>query len=623
MYVIGTAGHVDHGKSTLVKALTGIDPDRWAEEQRREMTIDLGFAWLTLPSGRTVSLIDVPGHERFIKNMLAGVGGLDAALLVIAADEAIMPQTAEHLAILDLLGITHGIVVISKADLVDAEWLALVQDEIADQLAVTSLATAPIVPVSARTGQGLDALRATLDQVLDMTPTRSVAQGMPRLPVDRAFTIGGFGTVVTGTLLDGPLRVGQEVELLPQGLPARVRGLQSHNAKLTEVLPGNRVAVNLAGIHHSAIARGDLLALPGALRPTQMIDLRLRVILAAPQSIEQNMRLDLFVGAAEVLCRATLLDAEVLPPGAEGWVQLRLERPIAVQRGDRCILRIPSPSLTVAGGTIVDAHPPRHRRFRPDVADRLDTLARGTPDELLFQALGDGAPQFWSDVLQASAMTEAIAREALDTLLANQRVLALHDDPVNVTPTVVLTPAGWAALEQRMLPALRAFHTRLPLRRGMPREDLRQRLRLPPRMFTLVLGEAQQRGLIAADTVSIWLANHDPQPTPAERRVLDSYLAAMARTPYGPPTPDFDAELLAWMLERRMLIKIAADIYFLPGTYAELIEWLRVTISTAGSVTVGQFRDAFGSSRKYALAFLEHLDERNITRREGEGRVLA
>jgi selenocysteine-specific elongation factor len=626
MYVIGTAGHVDHGKSTLVKALTGIDPDRWEEEQRREMTIDLGFAWLTLPSGRTVSLIDVPGHERFIKNMLAGVGGLDAALLVIAADEAVMPQTAEHLAILDLLGVAHGVVVLSKADLVEPEWLALVQEDVAARLAGTSLADAPIVPVSARTGQGLDQLRAVLDQVLDQTPTRSAAQGAPRLPVDRSFTIGGFGTVVTGTLLDGPLHVGQDVLILPAGLPARVRGLQSHNAKLTTALPGNRVAVNLAGVHHSAIARGDVLALPGTLKPTQIIDLRLRVIPAAPQPIAQNTRLDLFVGAAEAPCRVTLLDAETLPPGATGWVQLRLERPVAVQPGDRCILRIPSPSFTVAGGTVVDAHPPRHRRFRAEVTARLDTLARGAPDELLLQALGVGAPHLWSDVLEASGMADVVAGEALATLEAQGSVIVLRADRASavVQPSdVLLTPAGWAALEQRLQSALRAFHTRLPLRRGMPREDLRQRLRLPPRIFGPVLAEAQRRGLVAADAVSVWLTGHDPQPTPQERRALDAYLAAMARTPYGPPAPDFDAELLAWALERRLFIKVADDIYFLPATYAALIDWVRTTIASAGSVTVGQFRDAFGSSRKYALAFLEHLDERNITRRAGEGRILA
>jgi selenocysteine-specific elongation factor len=619
MYVIGTAGHVDHGKSTLVKMLTGIDPDRWAEEQRREMTIDLGFAWLTLPSGRTISLIDVPGHERFIKNMLAGVGGLDAALLVIAADEAIMPQTAEHLAILDLLAIRHGVVVLSKADLVDAEWLALVQEDVAAQLSSTSLADAPIIPVSARTGTGLDQLRTTLDQVLAALPTRSNAHGIPRLPIDRAFTIGGFGTVVTGTLLDGTLSVGQEVTLLPQDLRARVRGLQSHNTKLTTALPGSRVAVNLAGIHHSAIVRGNLLTLPDTLRPTQVLDLHLRVVAGAPAPLEQNMRLDLFVGAAEVACRITLLAHDTLAAGEVGWVQARLEQPIAVQRGDRCIVRIPSPSLTVAGGTIVDPHPPRHRRFRAEVIARLETLARGTPDELLLQALGNGAPLLWSDLVAASGMPEALAHEALAQLRTTAAVLALGGDP----PDAVLTPAGWVALEQRLLPTLRAYHTRYPLRRGMPREELRQRLRLAPRLLPSVLAEAVRRDLIATDATSAWLQSHNPQPTPTERRALDAHLAALARTPYSPPTPPFDPELLAWALERNLLVKIADEVYFLPATYSELLAWVEQTIRSSGSVTVGQFRDAFGSSRKYALALLEHLDARNITRRVGEGRVLA
>jgi len=264
MYVIGTAGHVDHGKSTLVKTLTGIDPDRWAEEQRREMTIDLGFAWLTLPSGRSVSLIDVPGHERFIKNMLAGVGGLDAALLVVAADESLMPQTMEHLAILDLLEVRHGVVAITKADLVDPDWLALVSEEVAARLRGTSLVNAALVPVSARSGLGLDALRSALDRALDATPSRTIARGAPRLPVDRSFTIGGFGTVVTGTLIDGPLSVGQELLVLPAGLRARVRGLQSHKQREETALPGTRVAVNLAGVHHSEVARGDVLASPTA-----------------------------------------------------------------------------------------------------------------------------------------------------------------------------------------------------------------------------------------------------------------------------------------------------------------------------------------------------------------------
>ena len=311
MYVVGTAGHVDHGKSTLVKILTGIDPDRWEEEQRREMTIDLGFAWLKLPSGQTVSIIDVPGHERFIKNMLAGVGGIDAALFIVAADESVMPQTQEHLAILDLLDVAHGVVVLTKADLVDDDWLSLVQDDVRSRLSGTVLANAPIVAVSARSGRGITELLATLEQVLSQTPSRSVANGIPRLPIDRSFTIGGFGAVVTGTLIDGPLTIGDEVEILPKGLRARVRGLQLHQQRTEIALPGSRVAVNLAGVSHHDLVRGDVLTLPGRVRPTDVIDARLRLASGVPP-IEQNDRLELFVGACEVPCRVTLLDTEIL-----------------------------------------------------------------------------------------------------------------------------------------------------------------------------------------------------------------------------------------------------------------------------------------------------------------------
>jgi selenocysteine-specific elongation factor len=622
MYVVGTAGHVDHGKSTLVRALTGIDPDRWEEEQRREMTIDLGFAWLTLPSRRNVSLIDVPGHERFIKNMLAGVGGLDAALLVIAADESVMPQTVEHLAILDLLEVRHGVVVLTRADLVDAEWLALVEEEVRARLKDTSLADAPIVAVSARTGQGLDTLLTTLDRVLDATPSRAAATGAPRLPVDRAFTIAGFGTVVTGTLLDGPLRVGQEVVILPAGRPARVRGLQTHKQRCETALPGTRVAVNLAGVRHTEVARGDVLALPGALRPTTLLDMRLRVLGDAPAPLEQNTALDLFIGAAEVRCRLTLLDAEALAPGSSGWAQLRLERPVAVMRGDRGILRVASPSRTVAGGVVVDPYPPRHRRFRPEVIAGLEARLRGDPLEVLLETLGDGPPRPWAEV---RAETGLLDWRSLAPLMAAGRVIWLGappEQPEAVDDGWLVSAAGWAQLEARLLPALRAYHGRYPLRRGMPREEARQKLRLPARALGAALDEAAQRGLVELDETRVWLAGHDPRPSPEQWAAIEAALAAMRRAPYGPPAPALDEELLAWTLEQGLVVRLAPDVFLLPETYAELLAWVRATVAAEGSVSVAMVRDRFGSSRKYAVAFLEHLDARKITRREGEGRVL-
>ncbi|RRR75297.1 MAG: selenocysteine-specific translation elongation factor [Candidatus Viridilinea halotolerans] len=619
MYVIGTAGHVDHGKSTLVKSLTGTDPDRWAEEQRRAMTLDLGFAWFTLPSGRVVSLVDVPGHERFIKNMLAGVGGLDAALLIVAADEAVMPQTLEHLAILDLLEVRHGLVVLTKADLVDGPWLDLVREEVGERLRGTSLADAPLVAVSARTGAGLPALCQALDTLLAATPTRSSAQGSPRLPIDRAFTIGGFGTVVTGTLLDGPLALGCDVEVLPAGRKVRVRGLQIHGSKTELALPGSRVAVNLAGVHPSELARGDVLALPGVLRPTQMLDLRLRVLADAPAPIEQNAALDLFSGTSEVACRVTLLDAERLDPGVSGWVQLRLATPVALLRGDRCILRVASPSRTVAGGSVVATHPLRHRRFRPEVLAQLEILARGEPADLLLQALSAGMPCSWEEIMSASGLSAAQVRQLGAQMAAASRLVLLNDEP---NLPLLISINGWQQLSARLQDILRAHHRRYPLRRGMSREELRQKLGLTPHRLTPVVNEAARQALVARNETSVWLQGHAPRPDTAGQQALDAALGAMARRPYSPPNPDLDSELLAWALEQQMLVRVAPDIFFLPATYAELEAWVRHTIACEGSISLNHIRDHFGSSRKYALALLEHLDERKITRRSGEGRVL-
>jgi selenocysteine-specific elongation factor len=334
MSCIGTAGHIDHGKSTLVKAMTGIDPDRLAEEKERGMTIDLGFAWLKLPNGREVSIVDVPGHEGFIKNMLAGVGGIDAALLVIAADESIMPQTREHLAILDLLRVRRGVVALTKADLVDEEWLELVREEVSDLLATTTLANAPILPVSAVTRQGIPELLAELERMLDEAEERQDT-ARPRLPIDRVFTMTGFGTVVTGTLIDGSLKTGQEVEILPQGVKTRIRSLQTHRHSVDTALPGNRTAINLAGIARSELARGNVVTLPGQLRTTMLIDAHLQLLAGAPYPLAHNTLVDFFSGSQEIPTRVRLLDTDELQPGKSAWVQLRLSRPAVLARRDR------------------------------------------------------------------------------------------------------------------------------------------------------------------------------------------------------------------------------------------------------------------------------------------------
>jgi selenocysteine-specific elongation factor len=626
MYVIGTSGHVDHGKSTLVEALTGINPDRLAEEQRREMTIDLGFAWLTLPSGKQISIIDVPGHERFIKNMLAGVGGIDAALLIVAADEGIMPQTEEHLHILDLLQVEHGLVVLTKQDLVEDEWLELVAEEVRERLKGTVLADAPLLPVSARTGTGLEALKQAIDDLLEELPPRAVEQGVPRLPVDRVFTVGGFGTIVTGTLLDGPLVLGAEVAIEPPGVRGRVRGLQTHGAKIERALPGTRVAVNLSGIAVDQIRRGDVLTLPGAMKPTNMIDLRLRLVHGAPRPLKQNDALDLFVGAAEVPCNLTLLDAEEVSPGGEAWAQLRLREPIVAVRGDRCVVRIPSPSLTIGGGQVVDAHPRRHRRFRPEVLRSLETLARGTPAELLVEAAGTEGPVDWASLRRASGLDASEARAALEDALQRRAIHVLGAHDAVAEDTLLIADRGWLRLSEQIDTILEEFHRRNPLRAGIPREELRNRSGIrAAKAFNEVMNRAAVQGLVEVDEATIRKPGFQPQLTPAQRVAVDRVLQAFAAAPWSPPTraewEPLGSDLLSYLIESGQLVRVSPDVLFSGEGYAKLVEWTTRRLNAGEEVTVALLRDQFATSRKYALAFLEHLDDRKITRRQGDVRV--
>ena len=624
MFVVGTAGHVDHGKSTLVKALTGIDPDRLREERERAMTIDLGFAWLTLPSGRQVSVVDVPGHERFIKNMLAGVGGIDAALLIVAADEGPMPQTAEHLAILDLLGIERGLVVLTKRDLVDGDWLDLIREEVRERLRGTTLAAAPIVAVSATTGAGLDELRAALDELLDQTPARP-ATGAPRLPIDRVFTISGFGTVVTGTLSDGPLTVGQEIEIVPAGRRGRIRGLQSHRAKVGEAQPGSRVAVNLAGLAVDDLRRGDVLTTPGALSASDRLDVQLGLTADAPIELEQNDELDFFLGADELPARVTLLDVQRLRPGETGWVQLRLARPIAALKGDRFIVRRPSPSITVGGGVIVDPSPRRHKRFHEATLDKLATLAIGTPDELLLQALADG-PLDRKTLGERAGLDAESLRDALAVTLANGAVRALTGNPDSPRPADVMVAATvWEGVCARMQGLLADYHRGFPLRVGMSKEEFKSRHALPPRLYDAVIAAAVREEVIVEEGTTFRLPEHRITFTPEQQARCDRFLAALRAQPFAPPSPaDFGItpELVAALAATGAVRRIDEGVAFVAAAYDEILATTTAMIAAEGSITVASFRDRFASSRKYALAVLDHFDKLGITRRVGDERVL-
>ncbi len=636
MHVIGTAGHVDHGKSRLVEALTGIDPDRLKEEKEREMTIDLGFAWLTLPSGESVGIVDVPGHRDFIENMLAGVGGIDAALLVVAADEGVMPQTREHLDILNLLGVKNGLVALTKIDLVeDEEWLELVQLDVAELLENTALANAPMVLVSAKTGQGLETLLEELDKLLKNVPPRRDL-GRPRLPVDRVFTIAGFGTVVTGTLVDGHLQVGQEVEILPQGWKTRIRGLQTHKQKIEQAVPGSRVAINLTGVSKDQVQRGDVVTIPGWLKPTMLVDVHLRYLASAPRPLRHNASLKFFSGSAEVMAKARLLDRETIPPGEDGWVQLRLARPVALARGDRFIVRQPSPAITVGGGQVVDPHPRgRHRRFRPEVVERLTILARGGPEEILLQSLEVNQPCQIRTLVERSGLGMDEATHALQRLLNDKRLIVLdsrfeelHEiEQLVAGNSYVVSATGWEKLLEKLVAVVQEYHEKYPLRQGIPREELKSQLKLSTRLLNGVVYRAAREGKLVDEEATLRLPEHRVKFSSEQERRIQKLLAVFRESPYTPPSVAeckamVGTEVLDALIEQEKLVQVSEDVLFLKETYEEMVERVVEHIKEKGAITVAQVRDMFAASRKYALALMEHLDERKVTRRVGDERVL-
>ncbi len=630
MHVIGTAGHVDHGKSTLIAALTGIHPDRLKEEQEREMTIELGFGWFTLPNGEEIGIVDVPGHRDFIGNMLAGVGGIDAALLVIAADEGVMPQTREHLAILDLLQIPTGLIALTKIDLIeDPDWLDLVETDIRAVLRGTVLQDAPIVRVSARTRAGLSELTRTLSLLLQNQPPRPDL-GRPRLPIDRVFTMPGFGTVVTGTLSDGHFSVGDEVEILPAGLRARIRGLQTHHKKIEVAVPGSRTAVNLSGVEVEQIQRGDVLTRSGQYQATRRLDLRFRHLAEASAPLRHNSEVKFFLGSGKTLATVRLLGAESLPPGAEGWLQIELHQPVVAVRGDRFILRRPSPGETIGGGIVVDPHPKaRHKRFDEAVLRSLEALGRGSPPEVLLEAALALGPAPLRDVIARSRLDKPAAEAALQELLQTSQIVQLGE--------ILIAASHYSALEQNVLAILSDYHRTYPLRRGMLREELKSKLKLSASAFGLLITRLIAQGTLTENTAPAggqrsavkWLAlpGHAVRFSPGQQKQVDSLLAKFAAAPFGPPSVKecqamVGEDIFAALVDEGLLVQVSPEVVFRFQDYQTMLEGIRTAIQQKGETTLAEVRDLFGTSRKYAQALLEHLDAIGVTVRVGETRKL-
>jgi selenocysteine-specific elongation factor len=625
--VIGTAGHVDHGKSTLVKALTGINPDRLREEQEREMTIDLGFAWMVLPGNLEVGIVDVPGHRDFIDNMLAGVGGIDAVLFVIAADEGVMPQTCEHLAIINLLQIPKGIVALTKCDMVDdSAWLELVEEDIRKTTQGTVLEDAAIIRVSAKTGKGLEDLRLELVHLLQEIPERPDFQ-RPRLSIDRVFSLTGFGTVVTGTLLDGTLHTGDEVVILPQGLKARVRGLQTHKRKMESIPPGSRAAVNLTGVDMDQVRRGNFLAAPEKYQATSRLDAQVSVLADAVSTLKHDQEMKFYIGAKEAPTRVRVLGEEEIQPGETGWVQLEFKEPIVAVRGDRFILRRPSPAETMGGGFVVDPHPnQRHKRFQQEVLDKLAIQAQGSPEELLHQtALKIGITDV-GKLIAGVKLSEETIQSALARLIEDQRIIILMDTE-KLSDRILAANEVVQSLVKQVKQELQQYHQVYSLRQGMPREALKSKLKLAQREFLAVITYMMQKGIVKGETT--WLALPEFQITLnlVQKQTLEKLLGQFVSAPYDPPgvkecLQQVGGEMLNFLLENGTLIKVSEDVVFRVDDYGVMKDWVERTIESEGSLTVASFRDHFRTSRKYALAMLEHLDAIGFTYRDGDVRRL-
>ena len=629
MRVIGTAGHVDHGKSALVQALTGTHPDRLKEEREREMTIDLGFAFFNLPDGEEVGIVDVPGHRDFIENMLSGVGGIDAALFVVAADEGVMPQTREHLAILDLLQIPGGLIALTKTDLVrDPEWLDLVEAELFSVFLGTVLETAPVLRVSARTGEGVEDLALALAGILSRRPRRPDL-GRPRLPIDRAFSIAGFGTVVTGTLVDGHLRTGDDVEIMPGGLRARVRGLQSHNRGEEAIGPGSRAAVNLSGVRVDQAPRGSWVVRPGAYSAARRLDLELNLLPQAAQALKHDDEVKFFTGAAEVMGRARVLGADEIAPGAGGWIQLELADPVIARRGDRFILRRPSPAETIGGGAILDPAPPgRHKRFTRRLIARLESLSGGSPESVIVEALRSRGAARLAEVRTASAVDSDEAISIIRELVRDGAIVPLTGDPAEPSGEMLLADGDyWSTLVERFFTTLDNFHDKYPLRSGMPREELRSRLRMDASLFNAAVRVLIDSARLAVSGSILARDGFQVRFTESQARQAEALNSRLGEDRFSPPSiaalrEQAGSELVDALVEMGDLIQINPEIVFRSPDYEEMAAAVREMIGENGALTVAEFRDRFGTSRKYALAVLEHFDAIGVTERDGDARRL-
>lgn len=627
--IIGTAGHVDHGKTRLIKALSGIDTDRLEEEKKRGITIELGFAHIPNDAGYNIGVIDVPGHEKFIKNMLAGIGGIDFVLFVVAADEGIMPQTREHFEILQALGIDDGIIAITKTDMVDEEWLELVQEDIRDYVEGSFLEGKPMIPVSAKSGENIDLLEEEIIRKCDRESKRIEAPEMFRLPVDRVFTKSGFGTVVTGTLMDGTCSLNDEVHVFPEETPAKIRGIQTYGNDVEQAVAGQRTAINLSGVRKEDIRRGDVIAAKGAVSVTGMLDVKLKIFDSSERMVLNNSRVHLYCGSKEVLTKVILMDRDALSAGEEAYVQFRLEEPIAVRRGDRFIIRFYSPIITIGGGEILDAVPEKHKRNRENVLEGFRMLESGNISDIF--VLKTGGHKFYSKelLLQELGMLPETGNREIERCIEEDKLVELEDG-------TILAASKFQMMTDRLIQLLQEYHESNPLAEGMPKQELQSRLRDTWHIQEdkIILGAVHRLMNLGTltdcgKTVSMqgFEAVLTPEQEKLKERIAGIYKDAGIEIPKNDEiyALDSDKRVINAIFDR--LYKEGVLVKVDPSYNISQEGWNRVaaaarTAGAEGSFVLADFRDTLNTSRKYASVYLAALDRAGITVFDGERRRL-
>ncbi len=629
--ILGTAGHIDHGKTSLIKAVTGTNTDRLKEEQLRGITIELGFASLDLPSGRHLGIVDVPGHEKFVKNMVAGATGIDMVAMVIAADEGVMPQTREHMEICSLLGVEHGLVALTKIDMIDEEWLELVEEDIREFVAGTFLEDKAIVPVSSANGEGIDTFVAALDDLSGQIPERS-SSNLFRLPVDRVFTMKGFGTVITGSLMSGKVKVGDNVMIYPSGIPSKVRGIQVHGESVEAAHSGMRTAINFQGLEKASIERGQVLSTANALLPSYMVDVSLHYLESNKKKIKNRSRVRLHTGTSEIMGNLILLEQEGLRPGEDTVAQIRLDVPVAVVRDDRFVLRSYSPVRTIGGGRVLNPVPEKHKRFRSEVVEGLNRLITDDLEDVIayhVMAAGVRGVSF-SALMIMTNLSEKPLDKYLQAMLSRKDVIQIDKDQ-----RLFVHKAGFEGLQKDMAMHLQAYHDKNPLKTGMPKEELKSKLPVTvgTRAFTMALNQMTADKIIAQEGDSVKLTTHKvslgEDQAGMKKKISGIYLENGLQPPYFKEvvnTLNYDLshakDVLMILVAEGVLIKAKEDLYFHTEPMNGLKEKLIAYLQTHGEITTPQFKEMTQASRKYVIPLLEYFDANHVTLRVGDSRQL-